>query len=72
MSSEIPLEAMSVADKLQLMERVWSSLCQHSGDVESPEWHQQVLQERARRLENGKSAVSSWNDAKARLLQLGQ
>ena len=72
MSIDVSLESMSVADKLQLMETVWASLCQNPGDVQSPQWHEQVLAERTRRLENGEAAVSPWSDAKARLLKLGQ
>ena len=72
MSIELPLDSMSVAEKLQLMETIWSSLCQNPGDVRSPEWHKEVLAERARRLENREATVSQWSHAKDRLLKLGQ
>ncbi len=72
MSADIPLESMSVAEKMQLLESVWSSLCKNPGDVRSPEWHEQVLAERTRRLESGEATISSWADAKERLQKLGQ
>ena len=72
MSIELPLDSMSAAEKLQLMETIWSSLCQNPGDVQSPEWHKEILAERTRRLQSGEATVSSWNDAKARLQRLGQ
>ncbi len=72
MSSEIPLETMSVSEKVRLLERVWDSLCSKSGDVRSPEWHREVLETRKRRLEDGRATVSSWNEAKARLLEVGR
>jgi hypothetical protein len=72
MSIELPLDSMSIAEKLQLMETIWSSLCQNPGDVRSPEWHREVLAERTRRLENCEATVSSWSAAKDRLLKLGQ
>ncbi|TWU58506.1 putative addiction module component [Rubripirellula tenax] len=72
MSVDLPLDSMSVSEKMQVLETVWSSLCQNPGDVQSPEWHQQVLKERTQRLENGEASVSTWADAKARLLKLGQ
>ena len=72
MAQDIPLDSMSVSEKLQLMEDVWTSLCQNTGDVQSPEWHEEVLSERRRRLEAGETKVSSWNEAKARLSKLGQ
>ena len=52
MSIELSLETLSVAEKVRLLESVWQSLCRHSGDVQSPEWHQEVLMERKRRLES--------------------
>jgi len=49
MSTEIPLESMSVSEKIFLLERVWDSLCSKSGDVRSPEWHREVVETRKRR-----------------------
>jgi len=72
MSITPPLDTLSVAEKVQLLETVWDSLCENSGDVRSPEWHREVLEERKRRLESGEAKVASWSEAKARLLQLGQ
>ena len=72
MSVDIQIEALSVAEKVQLLESVWESLCSHPGDVQSPEWHSEVLDERRRRLEDGRATISPWSDAKARLMQLGQ
>ncbi|MEM6363407.1 MAG: addiction module protein [Planctomycetota bacterium] len=63
---------MSVAEKMAAMETIWSSLCQKPGDVQSPEWHAEVLAERTRRLASSEATVSTWSDAKARLLKLGQ
>jgi putative addiction module component (TIGR02574 family) len=72
MSVDIQIDSLSVAEKVQLLESVWGSLCAHPGDVQSPEWHREVLEERRRRLEDGRATISSWADAKARLMQLGQ
>jgi hypothetical protein len=72
MSIDLPLESMSVAEKVRILESVWDSLCSRSGDVHSPDWHREVLEERKRRLEEGKSTISSWADAKARLLEIGR
>lgn len=72
MSNEISLEGLSVAEKVQIVERVWSELCRHTTDVASPDWHREVLEERERRLLSGEATVSSWREAKARLLKLGQ
>jgi putative addiction module component (TIGR02574 family) len=72
MSVEIPLDNLSVSEKVRLLERVWDSLCTESGDVRSPEWHREVLETRKRRLEEGQATVSPWSEAKARLLDVGR
>ncbi len=72
MSIEIPLNTLSVSEKVQLLERVWDSLCSKSGDVRSPDWHREVLETRKRRLEEGRATVSPWCEAKARLLDAGR
>ena len=72
MSIEIPLETLSVSEKVRLLESVWNSLCNKSGDVRSPEWHREVLDARKRRLKNGQATVSPWNEAKTRLLEVGR
>lgn len=72
MSLELPLDTMSVSEKVQLLERVWDNLCRHSGDVRSPEWHAAILKERQKQIEDGRMSVSPWSDAKERLQNLGK
>ncbi len=72
MSIDISLETMTVPEKVQLLERVWADLCKQPGDVRSPEWHREILEERRRRLEDGAATVSDWAEAKQRLLDLGK
>ena len=72
MPIELSLNAMTIGEKVQLLEQVWDNLCQQSGDVRSPEWHSAILQERQRQIENGTMAVSSWSEAKERLQKLGK
>ena len=72
MSIEIPLDTLSVQEKVRLLESVWESLCSKSGDVRSPEWHREVLETRKQRLEEGRATVSPWKEAKDRLLDVGR
>jgi hypothetical protein len=72
MSTDLPLDSMSVAEKLRVMETVWASLCSKPADVASPEWHATVLAERTRRLLSGEATISNWSDAKKRLQELGR
>jgi putative addiction module component (TIGR02574 family) len=72
MAESISLENLSLAEKIRLIERLWDDVCRVSGDVRSPEWHQAVLEERTQRLADGTATVSSWDEAKERLLRLGK
>jgi putative addiction module component (TIGR02574 family) len=72
MSIELPLETLSVSEKIQLLESLWDSLCTHPENVRSPEWHREVLEARERRLEDGQATASPWSEAKARLLNVGR
>jgi hypothetical protein len=72
MKMELPLDRMSVSEKLAAMEAIWDSLCNRPVDVTSPAWHEKVLADRKRRLESGEASVSDWSDAKKRLQDLGR
>jgi len=59
---------MPVSEKLMLMEKLWTSLCEKSGnDMPVPAWHEEVLAERMRRIASGEETTSSWNEAKKRI-----
>ncbi len=70
MSIELPLDAMSTADKLRIIESVWASL-KNPEDLPAPDWHREILEQRRQRLESGEATVSSWADAKKRFNELG-
>lgn len=72
MAIDLQLDGLSIAQKIQLLERIWDDLCQESGDVRSPEWHAAILEERKRKIEDGTMPISSWEEAKERLLKLGE
>ena len=67
---DLPLETMTVAEKLRVMETVWASLSQNPVEDILPEWHTEILEERTQRLESGDTTVSPWSDAKRRLQDL--
>ncbi len=67
MSTDVSIEAMSVAEKLSLMERLWDDLSRHQGNEISPPWHGTVLAERAAAVREGRTDFVDWADAKRRL-----
>ena len=67
MSTDVSLEKLSVAEKLELMERLWDDLSRRPGDVPSPQWHADVLAERIAAVRDGRTDFVQWDDAKKRL-----
>ncbi|MCA9249205.1 MAG: addiction module protein [Planctomycetales bacterium] len=72
MSFELPLDQMSVAEKVAAMEAIWASLCNRPVDVTSPAWHDKILSERSKRIESGEATLTDWSEAKERLQNLGK
>jgi Putative addiction module component len=64
MAVNLPLHEMSVEEKLQLMEAIWTDLSRESERVESPTWHQEVLEETERRIASGQAVFTDWEAAK--------
>jgi len=67
MKVELPLEQMSIAEKLQAMEALWADLSRNAPDEAVPHWHGEVLAERERRLAAGEETVLDLQEAKRRL-----
>lgn len=67
MKITIPLESMTISEKLEAMELLWADLQNSAESLPSPSWHADVLQAREKRVQEGKSSFSSWNEAKDRI-----
>jgi len=55
-ASTIPIETLSVSEKILLMERLWADLSRRPSDVSSPDWHGDVLVARMTAAREGRSA----------------
>jgi hypothetical protein len=64
MASTLPLEKMSLEEKLQAMELLWDDLCNRATGVTSPAWHEGVLAERESALKSGADKFEDWDAAK--------
>lgn len=65
----IPLDKMTVAEKLRAMETIWDDLQRTPGDVPSPAWHEDVLRARDARVNEGQAQYGDWSEAKDRIRQ---
>ena len=63
----IDIARMDKAQKLQTMEAIWDSLIHEATELESPDWHGDVLVERANRHEQGKAEFFTIDEIRSRL-----
>ncbi len=68
MDIALPLERMTVEEKLRAMEVLWADLTQHEEELQSPAWHEAVLKEREERVASGQESFIDWETAKRQLL----
>jgi hypothetical protein len=53
------IKKMSRTERLQAMEALWDSLIDEELEFDSPGWHLDVLEERKKKMENGKTEFIS-------------
>ena len=63
----LPLSDYSYEQKLDLLETLWDDLVRDDTEFRSPDWHEEILKDRAEALSTGKIKVSDWEDAKKRI-----
>jgi hypothetical protein len=59
----LPLDEMTVKEKLAIMELLWEDLARTPEVIESPPWHKEVLDERSAT----EGHFTDWETAKARI-----
>ena len=59
------IKKMSRIERLQAMEALWDSLIDEESEIESPEWHRDILEERKRKIEAGKAEFISLEKLRA-------
>jgi putative addiction module component (TIGR02574 family) len=61
------LDKMTIAEKLSIMEKLWSHLCANPESIPSPGWHREVLETRTQRISEGKEQFHSLESVKSRI-----
>ncbi len=67
MNLALPLNEMTVEEKLQAMEALWEDLSRNADLLETPAWHEEILLERERQLATGEASFIEWEQAKAQI-----
>ncbi|WP_028573793.1 addiction module protein [Desulfonatronovibrio hydrogenovorans] len=60
------IEKLSVAERIQVMEIIWDSLAHHQTEIESPQWHYDILKQRKQEIDNGAARFISFEELAAR------
>ncbi|MBI5641128.1 MAG: addiction module protein [Nitrospirae bacterium] len=61
----LEINKMSRIERLQAMESLWDSLMDEESEIESPEWHKDILAERKRKIETGETEFISLEKLRA-------
>lgn len=63
----LPLNEMSVEEKVNAMEAIWENLSANPEAIESPAWHEEELRVREARVESGETKLVDWEKAKVEI-----
>lgn len=58
---------MTVAEKLEALDVIWSDLRQNTEKLPPPEWHKEVLENRRKAFERGEVSYTDWEAAKVEI-----
>ena len=60
---------LPLREKLEIMEALWADLSKDPDQVAIPDWHMEILEERAALAADGKAVYLDFETVKQRLLQ---
>ena len=67
MPIKLPLDEMTVQEKLAAMESLWEDLSRSPEAIESPAWHKDILDQRQQRIADGTAQFEDWEKAKDKI-----
>ncbi len=67
MEITLPLDQMTIEEKLRVMETLWIDLTRREEEFSSPAWHKDVLRLREERIKSGQEDYEDWETAKKQL-----
>ena len=67
MDTVLPLDRMTVEEKLRAIEVLWDDLCRNEKQVPVTDWQKQLLDEREQQIQAGEAKFSDWDTAEKRI-----
>ncbi|NOT10266.1 MAG: addiction module protein [Methylococcaceae bacterium] len=62
----IEITSMTKVERLQAMEAIWDSLIHDNSEIDSPEWHRDILEARKKKIEEGLAEFRSIEELRSR------
>lgn len=63
------LHKLPAAEKMKIIEALWSDLVSDEASLESPDWHREALRKTEDDFNAGRIEVLDWNEAKKELFK---
>ena len=63
--NNIIIKKMDILERLRTMEELWDSILYEGSEIETPEWHRKIVEERKRKMKNGEAEFISIDKLKA-------
>lgn len=61
------IHQMPFREKLLMMEAIWDDISREEQNLDVPQWHKDILDERERLVAEGKAQFLEWEDAKRQI-----
>ena len=61
------LRDLPLHEKLRLMEALWDGIAPQEAELDVPQWHKDLLDERERLISEGKATFIDWETAKKQI-----
>ena len=61
----LKVKQMDTVQRLRLMEEIWNSLLYDEADIDSLEWHKDILSDRKKKIEDGTAEFVSIKELRA-------
>ena len=60
------IKEMSIIERIHAMELLWDSLCDDEQSIDSPEWHEAVLNARKQKMDSGEAKFLTLDQVRLR------
>lgn len=62
------IQDLPLHEKLRMMEALWDGIAPREAELEVPQWHKELLDEREQLVQDGKATFIDWETAKLQVM----